>query len=198
MTEESSVQVPEDDETRVKVRTRVVRRGEVVRVTTDPLRSALREAERRFLASQSSRAAGESPDVLSDYLFQLNELGRIDEALEDIGSRRDISYLTDRRLRVLADHCRWLSRRVTTEFLLVLQVHLEQELRRAIGPEAYQMFLRFEEVEGAAREIEALPDDALMMRLREGTLFRDVLAQVRLGDIVGPPRGPGPAPSIRR
>ncbi len=180
------------EEPRVRVRTRVVRRGEMVRITTDPLRSALRDAEHRFLASQRASAAGASPDVLSEYLAILADLGAIDERLEEVSGRRDIPYLTDRRLTLLREHSRWLVRRVSTEFLLVLQVRLEQELRMMIGSEAYQMFLRFEEVEDAAREIERLSDDDLMSRLREGSLLRGILEQVRLGDVLGRARTVGP------
>ena len=179
------------EEPQVWVRTRVVRRGEALRVTTDPLRSALREAERRFLTAQRDAAGGTSPDALSEYRALLADLGAIDEGLEEASGRRDISYLTDRRLNLLKDYSSWLARRVGTEFLLVLQVRLEQELKRLIGPESYRMFLHFQEVEDVAREVEALSDQELMARVREGTLFREILGQVRLGEILGQRSNPG-------
>jgi hypothetical protein len=175
-------------EPRVRVRARVVR--EALRITTDPLRSALNDAERRFLAAQRDATHG-APGALSEYLTIMTDLGIIDERLEEVADRRDVSYLTNRRLSRLKEHCRWLARRVSADFLLALQVRLEQELKQIIGPEAYQMFLRFEEVEDAAGEIDRLSDDDLMVRLREGTLLRGILEQVRLGDILGRTRQAG-------
>ena len=127
-------------EPRVRVRARVVR--EALRITTDPLRSALHDAERRFLAAQRDATHG-TPGALSEYLTIMTDLGTIDERLEEVADRRDVSYLTNRRLSRLKEHCRWLARRVSADFLLALQVRLEQELKEIIGPDAYQMFLRF-------------------------------------------------------
>ncbi len=179
---------------RVRVRTRVLRQGDTIRVAGDPLRSALREAERRFLASQSAAVTSGSPAVLSEYLTLMAELGVIDERLEEAADRRDNPYLIDRRLSSLKDYCRWLARRVSTEFSLVLKVHLEQGLKKIIGPDAYQTFLQFEEVADASREIETLPDHELMARLREGTVFREILKQVRMADLLAHPRVPGDVP----
>lgn len=176
------------EQSRVRVRTRVVRQGDTIRVTGDPLRSALRDVERRFLASQASTATGGSPDAMSEHLALMAELGVIDQHLDEEAGRRDVPYLADRRIGALREYCHWLARRVSSEFLLVLKVRLERELKRVIGPEAYQMFLRFEEVEDAAREIETLPDSDLMAKVREGTLFRAVLEQVQLGDLLIGPR----------
>lgn len=169
---------------RVRVRARTVRWRDAGQVSTHPLRTALREVERRFLASQVTRAAGPSRELLSEYLSLLEELGGLDEQIEEALGRRDVSYLVDRRLKLLNDYCLWLARRVGAEFLLVLQVYLEQELKRAIPPEAYQMFLRFQEVEDTAREIEVLSDDIFMTRLRDGTVFRDILHQIRREDVM--------------
>ena len=179
---------------RVRVRTRVLRQGDPIRAAGDPLRSALRDAERRFLASQTSAAVGGSPAVLSEYQTLMAELGVIDERLEEASGRRDTPYLVDRRLSALKEYGRWLARRISAEFLLVLKVQLEQELKRVIGPDGYQMFLRFEEVEDAAREIEALADDDLMARVREGALFRQILKQARLEELLGRPRQHGTGP----
>ncbi|HET8679465.1 MAG TPA: hypothetical protein VFM39_05055, partial [bacterium] len=99
--------------------------------------------------------------------------------------RRDIPYLVDRRLTQLHDHSRWLVRRVSAVFLLILEVNLEQEFKQMIGPDAYQLFLRLEEVVDAAREIETLNDRDLMIKARDGTLLREVLEQARLGDVLG-------------
>jgi hypothetical protein len=175
-------------ESRVRARTRVPRQGDTIRAAGDPLRSALRETERRFLASQASAAARGSPTVLSEYLTLMAELGVIDEQLEEASARRDNSYLSDRRLNAQRDYCRWLARRVSTEFLLLLEVHLEQELKRLIAPDAYELFLRFEKIEDAAREIETLPDNDLMARVREGTVFRQILKQVRVWDLPARPQ----------
>lgn len=175
---------PLDDGPRVLVRTRVVRRGDPIRPTTDPLRGGLREAERRFLSLQSRAAEGASPDALSEYLAILADLKVIGEHLQDLAGRRDISYLADRRLAVLNNHCLWLTRRVSGEFLLILQIYLEQELKRVIDPHAYQMYLQLEDVSDAARAVEMLDDRDLMARLREGTLFREILEHVPPGDVL--------------
>lgn len=164
-------------------RTRVVRRSEAFRSILEPLRRTLNEAERRFLALQA--AAATSTEALGEYLAILAEAGTIDERLREISGRRDIPYLVDRRLTQLHDHCRWLVRRVSAVFLLILEVNLEQEFKQIIGPEAYQLFLRLEEVVDAAREIETLSDRELMTRARDGTLLREVLEQAHLGDVLG-------------
>ncbi|MGH2372895.1 MAG: hypothetical protein ACRDIC_05385 [bacterium] len=177
-------------------RVRVVRRADAGRITTDPLRSALRETERRFLSLQSSAAARASAEVLAEYLAILRDLGEIDEHLQEASGRRDIAYLVDRRLSILGDYCRWLTRRVSAEFFLILQVDLEQGLKRVIAPEAYQMFLRLEEVEDTAREIEMLSDRELMAKLRDGALVRDILEQIRLGDVLGEARPVGPSADL--
>ncbi len=164
-------------------RTRVIRRSEAFRSILEPLRRTLNEAERRFLALQS--AADTSTEALGEYLGILAEVGAIDERLREISGRRDIPYLVDRRLTQLHDHCRWLVRRVSAVFLLILEVNLEQEFKQMIGPDAYQLFLRLEEVVDAAREIETLSDRDLMIKARDGTLLREVLEQARLGDLLG-------------
>ncbi len=183
---------PPEEVPRVRVRSRVVRRGDAIRLTTDPLRSALREAERRFLSLQSDAAARATNEVLAEYLTILTDLATIDENLQGASGRRDIPYLVDRRLTILNDYCRWLTRRVSAEFFLILQVHLEQELKRVITLEAYRAFLRLEEVEDVAREVETLTDRELMVKLREGTLVKEVLEQIRLGDELGQARHVGP------
>jgi hypothetical protein len=157
-------------------------------VTGDPLRSALRETERRFLAAHASVAARGTPTVLSEYLTLMAEVGVIDERLEEASSQRDASYMAARRVRSLRDYSRWLARRVSTEFLLLLEAHLETELKRLIGPDAYELFLRFEEVEEAAHEIGALSDDDLMARAREGTVFRRILNRVRVWELPARPQ----------
>lgn len=168
---------PADDASRVRVRTRVVRRGDVIPLTTDSLQGTLREAERRFLSLQNSAMADAPPGVLSEYLAILADLRVVDGHLREMSGRRDITYSADRRLTYLNNHCRWLTRRVSAECLLVLQVQLEQEFRRVISPDAYQMFLRLEEIEDAGREIEAFSNRELMNRLHEGTLVREAVDQ---------------------
>jgi hypothetical protein len=192
MTSGSGEGVPED-ETQVRVRTRVVRRSDSVRVTTAPIRQALQEVERRFIGVQSGRTLATSTRVLADYVRLLSELGSLHKQLGDAVGRRDISYLTDRRVSLLGDYCHWLTRRVSSEFLLVLQVLLEQELKQVMGPETYQIFLRFEEIEDAAREIETLPEGEFMTRLHDGTLVRELLELVRIGDVSGWTADYGPA-----
>ncbi len=173
---------------RVVRRLRVARRSDAVGAVLDPQRSSLRAAEQRFLSLQRAAAARPSTEVLAEYLAVLGDLRQIDEQLREASGRRDIPFILDRRLTFLNDHCRWLTRRVSAEVLLVLEIHLEQELKRVIAPEAYQMFLRLEEVDDAAREMETLSDRELMARLREGALLREVLEQVRLGDVLGTAR----------
>jgi len=172
---------------RVRVRTRVVRRGDAVirpsgaiDPTSTAVRSSLRAAELRFLSLQSRSAEGTSPETLLEYLSILADLRVAGNRLQEMSGRRDVSYLADRRLTVLDHHCLWLTRRVSAEFLLFLQVQLEQELKRMIGPQAYQLYLRLEDVGDAAREVEMLDDHHLMGRLREGTLLREILDQVFL------------------
>jgi len=181
----SAGQTGSEEAPRVVRRLRVVRRSNAIRSSLDPVRAALRQAERRFLSLQSAAVARPSTEVLAEYLAILADLRGVDERLREAAGRRDIPFIVDRRLTFLNEYCRWLIRRVSGEILLTLEIHLEQELKRTMAPEAYQMFLRLEEVEDAAREIETLPDRELMARLHEGTLLREVLEQVRLGNLVG-------------
>ncbi len=179
MTEENE---PRGRETHVRMQPRMLRVSRFIRSTTDSLRALLREAERRFLTLQSAADEGAPSAVLSGYLKILGNLRAIDERLQEAVVRRDISYHTERKLIFLSDHCRWLTRRVSTEMLLFLQVHLERELRNSVSPEAYQVFLRLEDVTDAAREIETLSDKDLMGKLRIGTLLRDILDEAGLED----------------
>ncbi len=172
---------------RVRVRTRVVRRGDAairpvgaIEPASGALRSSLRTAEHRFLSLQTRSAEGASPETLLEYLSILADLRVVGNRLQEVSGRRDISYLADRQLTVLYHHCLWLTQRVSAEFLLLLQIQLEQELKRMIGPQAYQVYLRLEDVGDAAREVEMLDDRDLMGRLREGTLLREILDQVFL------------------
>jgi hypothetical protein len=143
--------------------------------------------------SASVRAPAES---LVTCVAILEELGRIEGLLHEESARRDTPYLAERRLGLMREYCQWLTRRVSAEFLLVLRVQLERELRSMISPEAYQLFQRLEDIEDTAREIEATPDEELMARQREGSLFREVLDQVRLRDVVRLPlRESGREPS---
>jgi hypothetical protein len=193
MTSSSGERTPEA-ESRVQVRTRVVRRSDAVRVATGPLRHALQEVEHRFIAVQSSRVPSASTKVLADYVRLLSELATTHRQLGEAVGRRDISYLTDRRLNLLEDYCHWLSRRVSSEFLLVLQVLLEQEMRRAMSPAAYQIFLRFEEIEDTVNEIETLPDKEFMNRLNDGVLLQELVELARAGEISGDTHDYGPGP----
>lgn len=177
---------------RVRVRARVVRRAEPIQLTTAPLRNKLREAERRFLSLQTGAVEGAPSHALSEYLAILADLKEIGNRLLDMSGRRDVSYLVDRRLTVLNHHCVWLTRRISTEFLLMLQIQLEQELKRVISPRAYETFIRLEDVADAAHEVEMLDDRELMAKLREGTLFREILEQVLPGEMAEPSEGPGP------
>ncbi len=167
-----------DEGPRVRVKTRVVRRGDLVRQPTDPLRSDLREAERRFLSLPSGMTEGGSDDALSECVRILADLQHISDRLEEMSGRRDLSYLADRRLTVMNDHCAWLAKRVSAEFLLLFQIQLERELRRIISPDAYQLYLRLEDVGEVVREVEALGGRELLTRLREGTLVREILGRV--------------------
>jgi hypothetical protein len=139
----------------------------------------------RFLAIQSNARTRAPSEALAGCLVVLDELRKIDGRLHNVAGRRDIPYFTERRLMLLNDYCQWLIRRVGTELLLILRVHLERELRRMISPDAYQVFERLEEVEDTARELEAGADQEIMARVRDGSLFRDILDQVRLRDVVG-------------
>ncbi|OFX35492.1 MAG: hypothetical protein A2Z07_03290 [Armatimonadetes bacterium RBG_16_67_12] len=168
---------------RVRIRPRVVRRDDLERPMANSLRSVMREAESRFLALQTTATQSDPAVVLSAYLNILADLGAVAERLHEASVRRDISFVADRRLTFLSDYCRWLARRVSAEFLLILQISLEQDLKDAISPEAYLKFLRLEEVEDAARDVEGLNDRDLMGKLRIGTLFRDILDQVSLDDV---------------
>jgi hypothetical protein len=151
----------------------------------DSLRSVLREAESRFLTLQATATQSDPAVVLLAYLNILADLGALAERLHEASVRRDISFVADRRLMFLSDFCRWLARRVSTEFLLILRISLEQDLKDAISPEACLKFLRLEEVEDAARDVEALSDKDLIGKLRIGTLFRDILDQISLGGVGG-------------
>jgi len=170
---------------RVRVKTRVIRRGEVVRHLgetvrhpTDLLRRDLREAERRFLSLPSGAAEGGSVEALSESLAILAGLRSVSDRLQEMSGRRDLSYLADRQMTVMNDHCTWLTKHVSAEFLLLLQIQLERELRRTISPEAYQLYLRLEDVGEVAREVEGLDGPELLTRLREGSLVREILGRV--------------------
>jgi len=172
---------------RVRVRSRVVRRSASVmrpsgsvELTSHAVRSSLRAAEVRFLLLQSRSAERPSSEILLEYLGILADLRVAGNRLQDMSGRRDLSYLTDRRLTVLHHHCIWLTRRVSAEFLLLLQVQIEQELKRAIAPETYQLYLRVQDVGDASREVETLDDRGLMCRLRDGTLLGEILDQIFL------------------
>jgi hypothetical protein len=163
---------------RVRVRTRVVRRSDAGRPPAEGLRADLREAERRFLSLPGGASEGLSAEAMSECLAILTSLRGISDQLQEMAGRRDLSYLADRRLTVMHDHCAWLASRVSAEFLLLLQIALERELRRVISPEAYQLYLRLEDVEEVAREVEALTGPAILARLRDGTLMREMLGRV--------------------
>ncbi|MDR7519545.1 MAG: hypothetical protein QN131_05370 [Armatimonadota bacterium] len=141
------------------------------------LRRDLREAERRFLALQSRAADGPTHETLTEFLAILGGLRTIGNRLVEMVGRRDVSYFTDRRLAILNQQCLWLARRVSAEFLLLHQIRLEQALKRLFGPQAYQMYLRLEDIEDTAREVDALDDRDLLARLSEGTLAREILEQ---------------------
>jgi hypothetical protein len=148
----------------------VVRRDDSIQPTTELLRSALRDAERRFLWLQGRAADGALRDALAGYLVTLSDLRMASDRIRDVSGRRDLSYLADRRLTALSNHCVWLVRKVSAEFLLILQLQLEQELKRVIDPDAYRMYLHLEDVADTARELEMLDDRSLMARLREGSM----------------------------
>jgi hypothetical protein len=176
---------------RVRVRPRPGLPAEPVRVVVGEARSALRALEQRFLALQASLETRPPADLLADCLTLLSQLKELDQRLEEVSARRDLPYGTHLRLTFLNGNCRWLTRRISTEVVLALQVHLEQRFRRLVDPQAYQLFLRLDELSDAGREIEALSDRELMSRLRDGTLVRDVLESVRLMDVVPWPPQPG-------
>ena len=182
---------------RVRVRTRVVRRADAairpsasVGLMSHTVRTSLRTAEQRFLVLQSRSTEGGSSEILLEYLTLLADLRVVGNRLQEMTGRRDLSYLVDRRLTVLHHHCLWLTRRVSGEFLLLLQIQLEQELKRTIGPHAYQLYLRLEDVGDAAREVEMLDDRDLLGQLREGTLMREILDQVFLQGDPAPEQTP--------
>ncbi len=147
----------------------------------DPVGGALRDLERRFLESLPTSGEAMPAELQATYLTILAELREIDTGIQESMGRHDVPYFTDRRMVTLADHCEWLTKRVSGELMLLLQVQVERDLRRQISPQAYQLFLRLEEIETVARDLDELNGKALMERLREGTLFREILEQVRVG-----------------
>lgn len=166
-----------DEVPRVRVRAGMVPGGDPTRAATDPLRSALRDAENTFLSLQRRAAEGALPEALSGYRAILSDLRVVSIRLREMSGHRDISYLADRRLTTLGNYCLWLTRRVSAEFLLILQIYFEQELKRLISPDAYRMYLRLEDVADVAREVEMLDDRTLMARLRDGSLLEQVVPQ---------------------
>jgi hypothetical protein len=161
----------------------------------DPVGGAMRDLERRFLESLSASAHTVPAEVQASYLQILAELREIDAGIQESMGRHDVPYFTDRRLCGLADHCEWLTKRVSSELMLLLQVQVERDLRQMISPEAYQLFLRLEEVEAVARDLDDLTGSTLMERLREGTLLREILEQVRLGSGTAAPAPAGDSPA---
>jgi hypothetical protein len=170
---------------RVRVKARVVPRGDPVRTAVEALRARLADAEHRFLALLSRIGQGISRDVLVECLEILAELREVAARLHEMAGRRDISYFADLRLTALRNHCLWLARRTSGEFLLLLQIHFEATLRRLIGPNAYQIYLRLEDVEDVAREVETMSDHDLLGRLRDGTLLRENVEQTLPADLPG-------------
>lgn len=182
---------------RVRVRPRVVPRDDTDARAAASIRAVLREAEGRFHALQARATESEPMMALEAHLNILYDLRGVAERLHEAAQRRDISYLADRRLALLTDHCRWLARRVTAEFLLILGVYLEQDLKDTICSEGYQKFLRLEEVEDAALEVESLSDKDLMGKLQIGTILSEVLDQAGLHHLLGRLRqGPTSTPPI--
>jgi hypothetical protein len=173
---------------RVRMRPRSAPEAELPAL--DPVGGALRDLERRFLESLSTSAQAIPTELQASYLGILAELREIDAGIQESMGRHDVPYFTDRRLGTLADHCEWLTKRVSGELMLLLQVQVERDLKRMISEEAYQLFLRLEEIETVARDLDELNGNALMERLREGTLIREILEQVRLGS--GAPARPAP------
>ena len=166
---------------RVRMRARSAPESLTELPALDPVGGALRELERRFLESLSTSGQAAPTELQASYLGILAELREIDAGIQESMGRHDVPYFTDRRLATLADHCEWLTKRASSELMLLLQVQVERDLRRMISPEAYQLFLRLEEIETIARDLDDLTGNALMERLREGTLLREILEQVRLG-----------------
>lgn len=169
----------------MRVKARVVPRGDPVRTAVEALRARLADAEHRFLALLSRIGQGISRDVLVECLEILAELREVAARLHEMAGRRDISYFADLRLTALRNHCLWLARRTSGEFLLLLQIHFEATLRRLIGPNAYQIYLRLEDVEDVAREVETMSDHDLLGRLRDGTLLRENVEQTLPADLPG-------------
>lgn len=163
-------------------------------MATDPLRRNLLDAERRFLALQGRTAYGPTVEAFAEFQAILEDLRTIGSRLVEMTGRRDASFFVERRLAILHQHCLWLARRVSAECLLLHEIRLEQALRRLISLEAYHLYLRLEDVEDAAREVEMLDDRDLMARLREGTLVSGILEPVLEGDgqSVRDPSGDGP------
>jgi hypothetical protein len=157
----------------------------------DPIGGALRDLERRFLDTLPTSAQAAPAELQATYLTILSELREIDADIQESIGRHDLPYVIDRRLATLADHCEWMTKRVTGELMLLVQVAVERDLKRMISSQAYQLFLRLEEIEAVARDFDDLSGKALMERLREGTLFREILEQVRLGSGASVPAPPG-------
>lgn len=182
-----------DEGPRVRVRPRPGRRAQPLRTIAGEVRAGLREVEQRFLTVQAEAEARPPADVLADYLALLGRVRDLYVRLEDTSGRRDVSYGMHLRLEFLHGACRWLARRISAEVVLAMQVQLEQRFRQVVDADAYQVYLRLEELTDAGREIEALSDRELLGRLRDGTLVRDVLETLRLADVlpwrgqVGPP-----------
>lgn len=170
---------------RVRVKARIIPRGDPVRAAVEALRARLADAEHRFLALLGQIGQGISRDALVECLELLAELREIAGRLHEMAGRRDISYFADLRLTALRNHCLWLVRRTSGEFLLLLQIHFEATLRRLIGPNAYQVYLRLEDVEDVAREVESMSDHDLLARLRDGTLLRENVEQMLPPDLPG-------------
>ncbi|MDR7519546.1 MAG: hypothetical protein QN131_05365 [Armatimonadota bacterium] len=176
---------------RVRVKPRVIPRAGAIRLSTEPLRRDLQALERRFLLLQELLAEGPFRDFTTEFCSILGELGAIGNRLGEMVGRRNITYLVDRRLAILHQYCVWLARRVSAELLFHHQIRLEQELKRLIGPEAYQVYLRLEDVEDAAREVDMLDDRDMMRRLREGTLAQEILEQALGAETRDQPISPG-------
>lgn len=74
-------------------------------------------------------------------LRMIGEVRRVLALVKEAEERRDLTYRATHRLRELHSRCLWLYRRIVQERLFARRVELERQLKAAISPEAYEIYL---------------------------------------------------------
>ncbi len=131
------------------------------------IESELQEVEQAFLAS---REQWPRPGWVEEYLAAFVRLRELYEYIEMEIERQDLAFRAERELRILHEHCLWLTRRIGREIFFRTQLSMERELRAQSAAAAYDVYLRLVEVQGLENEFQRLTDSQLAEQLLSGRL----------------------------